>query len=366
MLSSFGLPPTHAASVLADVLQFVATRMEGVLGKRMVLAVVCGPRDGLGGCLPHGSGVVTCTSVPAMEAVARSVDGVVQVLQLVAADTSPSLPREDVDSEDADRILDEDTPPPAPRGSPPPPRAASPRPPSGWRQDSQHAQKASPLASTKLYHPAAPAPTPCRDVTPTAQEAGQPRGGDGGTTGAGGTPQSRLPVARAAPLPALIPWLTILPARLRLSVLIDGQMHPRPSPIGNTKAPYVIPAALVKKMKSDLMVHNAERAGGFGARLTEFVALCRHNVITRTGVKYTFENVTPDLVRGVNIKWSNSKKEASVTDPHLANTAHFRILNVFAAILLMLYVEDPAFMTILRHHKGGALIEDTEMTSKKN
>jgi len=366
VLSSFGLPPTHAASVLADVLQFVATQMEGVLGKRMVLAVVCGPRDGIGGYLLHGSGVVTCTSEPAMEAVARSVDGVVQALQLVATDTPPSLPREDVDSEEADRILDGDTPPPAPRGSPPPPRAASPPPPSGGRQDSRHAQNASPLASTTPYHPAAPAPTPRRDVTPTAQEAGQPRGGDGGTTGAGGSPHSGLPVARATPLPALIPWLTVLPERLRLSVLIDGKMQPPPPPIGNTKAPYVIPSALVKKVKSDLMAHNAERAGGFGARLTEFVPLYRHNVITRTGVKYTFENVTPDLVRGVNIKWYNNKKEVSVTDPRLANTALFRIPNVFAVVLLMLYVEDPAFMTILRHYKGGALIEDTETTSKKN
>jgi len=43
VLDFFGFSPTHSAAMLADVLQFVAAKMEKVLGERMVLAVVCGP-----------------------------------------------------------------------------------------------------------------------------------------------------------------------------------------------------------------------------------------------------------------------------------------------------------------------------------
>jgi len=103
--SSFGFPASHSASTLADVLQFVATMMEKLLEERMVLAVVCGPIEGIGSYKLHGPGVPTCSSTPAMDAVSRSVDGAEQAVQLVASANEPTGPRHIYELTDEDLFL---------------------------------------------------------------------------------------------------------------------------------------------------------------------------------------------------------------------------------------------------------------------
>lgn len=77
----------------------MAERISELNSQRMVLAVVCGPSTGFGGFMLHATGTSKCTSAPAMEAIARSVDAVVQALQLVAAanrdDEPPTLSDDD-------------------------------------------------------------------------------------------------------------------------------------------------------------------------------------------------------------------------------------------------------------------------------
>eukprot|EP00170_Pyropia_yezoensis_P005419 contig_22015_g5433 len=96
--------------MLADVVQFAAAKMEQVLGKRMVIGVLCGPREGIGGYVLHGTGVTSCTSPAAMDALSSSVDGVVQALQLVASSTDLAASLDVVNVGDVDMHLDEVAP----------------------------------------------------------------------------------------------------------------------------------------------------------------------------------------------------------------------------------------------------------------
>jgi len=107
VLASFGFPPTHSAVMLADILQFVTSKLEQANGQRIVLAVVCGPQEGIGGYLLHGTGVTTCTYSVAMEAVARGIVDAVQSMQLVvSASASAAQMRADELADDSS-LLDE-------------------------------------------------------------------------------------------------------------------------------------------------------------------------------------------------------------------------------------------------------------------
>lgn len=381
VFSSLGFPPTSSASALADVLQFVATKMESVLGRRMVLAVVCGPREGVGGYVLHGTGVAECTSDVALDAVASSVDGMVQALQVVAASTSPRpRPRND-GSADAS-LVDGHTParpepPPSPRPSKPaaptPLSASPPTPPARLPQASSAppapSSSAAPLAQPRPEAPPAGPPTvaPLGGLPPVAPST-LPGGAGGGSVSGGGQggaaalalrpplPRPRSP-APGSSFPVLIPWLTKLPPRLQLPSLVDGVTVDPPAA---TAREYVIPATIVKQVTDALTKHNTMRAGALGARLFEFMSLYLFNVAKRTGIRYTFENATPDVARGATVVWQKGKRGAKITEaePRFANNADFKVPRCLAVVLLMVHLNDTAFMSLLRHFQGGAVIGD--------
>lgn len=381
VFSSLGFPPTSSASALADVLQFVATKMESVLGRRMVLAVVCGPREGVGGYVLHGTGVAECTSDVALDAVASSVDGMVQALQVVAASTSPRpRPRND-GSADAS-LVDGRTParpepPPSPRpgkpAAPTPLSASPPTPPARLPQASSAppapSSSAAPLAQPRPEAPPAGPPTvaPLGGLPPVAPST-LPGGAGGGSVSGGGQggaaalalrpplPRPRSP-AQGSSFPVLIPWLTKLPPRLQLPSLVDGVTVDPPAA---TAREYIIPATIVKQVTDALTKHNTTRAGALGARLFEFMSLYLFNVAKRTGIRYTFENATPDVARGATVVWQKGKRGAKITEaePRFANNADFKVPRCLAVVLLMVHLNDTAFMSLLRHFQGGAVIGD--------
>jgi len=154
----------------------------------------------------------------------------------------------------------------------------------------------------------------------------------------------------------------MLPERLRLPVSVNGVMKDPPVAKAET---YEIPDEVSKEVIDTLMGHTKERGGGLGARVLEFITLYRLNVTTRTKVRYTFENATPDIARNATIKWKQGKTSKTVTDVRLTNSAGFRVPDNLGIILLMIFFQDPAFVAILRHHKGGEMVEEGQAGTNK-
>lgn len=372
VLASFGFSSQHSATMLADVVQFAAAKMEQVLGKRMVIGVLCGPREGIGGYVLHGTGVTSCTSPAAMDALSSSVDGVVQALQLVASSTDLAASLDVVNVGDVDMHLDEVAP--MRRAASPPPESGclsgARRHPSPSTMDASTTSRPEPSPAPVSRPPSQPAdgstPVPSASASePMAQPQGDRRRADGGSNRAD---RSALPPSAprrssspAVGLPALIPWLTKLPERVQITSEATGRLT---EPVADDRAPYHITDRVVKDVTDALAVQRKERGGDNKERLVELVALYRFNVIKRTRVQYTFEKCTPEVARGATIIWWKGKKKYEVKDPRFCNSASVRVIPILSIFLLMIHLRDPAFMAILRHYKGGALADESAAARK--
>ena len=157
--------------------------------------------------------------------------------------------------------------------------------------------------------------------------------------------------SQASRFPALIPWLTVLTERVRLSPVDASGSHVDP-PAADEKT-YTIPDAVVKEVMGVLMMH--DRGASVKDRLVEFFTIYRYNEHMMTGVKYTFENSTPEVARDATVYWWKGKKRKDATDPRLSNAAGIRVDRMSGILLLMVHLEDPAFLSLLRNYKGGAL-----------
>lgn len=366
VLASFGFSSQHSATMLADVVQFAAAKMEQVLGKRMVIGVLCGPREGIGGYMLHGTGVNSCASPAAMDALSSSVDSVVQALQLVASSSDLAASLDVVNVGDVDMPLDEVAP--MRRAASPPPEAGflsgARRHPSPSTMDASTTSRPQPSPAPLSRPPSQPAngSTPVSSV-PAGEPAAQPQ--DGGSNRAVRSalppPAPRRSSSPAVGLPALIPWLTKLPERIHITPEATGRS---PGAAADDRAPYHITDTVVKDVMDALTVQKKERGGGIKERLVELVALYRFNVIKRTRVQYTFEKCTPEVARGATIIWWKGKKKYAVKDPRFCNSASVRVLPILSIFMLMIHLKDPAFMAILRHYKGGALADESAAAGK--
>jgi len=153
-----------------------------------------------------------------------------------------------------------------------------------------------------------------------------------------------------------------MPARVHLPSLdANGTTTVPPSAQPRT---YQIPDKIVQVVTEALMTHKKTRGGSMKDRLMEFSAIYRYNVNKRTTIKYTFENTTPEVARDATICWWKGNKQIKAVNPRFSNTASARIDPILSIILLMVYLEDPAFLAVLHHYKGGAIVEETTTTRK--
>lgn len=342
VLASFGFSSQHSATMLADVVQFAAANMEQVLGKRIVIGVLCGPREGFGGYMLHGTEVNSCTSTAAMDALSSSVDGVVQALQLVASSSDLAVSLDVVNVGDVDMPLDEVAPmryavsPPPESGCWSGPR----RHPSPSTLDASASSRPQPspaLLSCPLSQPADGStrflPMPASE--PSAQPLEDRRRGDGGSNRAVGSalPPSapRRSSSPAVGLPALISWLTELPERVHITSEATGRS---PEAVADDRAPYHITDTVVKEFLDALTVQMKKRGGGFEERLVALVALYRFNVIKRTRVQYTLEKSLPEVARGATMICWKGKKKHEMNDPRFCNSASVRV-NPFLSIFML-------------------------------
>lgn len=356
VFTSLGFPPDHNVSVLADVLQGVAEKISALNEQRMVLAVVCGPLTGLGGFLLHGTGAAQCTSDPAMEAIARSCNGVVQALQLVATadQVAEPPPLKDDDLLPGDTFFSRSSPPLAPGLIDPDRR------PGGARlattfSPSPYATPRTPApadgllraSGAELAARASPAVTVNRSGGSSV--SGRPHGG-AGSARPSPSPVGAIPASPLA-FPALIPWLTKLPERVKLPVSVNGVFKDLPEAKAKL---YKISDEVVQHMTGALKAPNVKRGSGMKKRFSEFMTLYSYNVKNRTSVISTFENITPEVARNATITWPRSKqsqKDETTFDPRITNSVTLRVAPNFSIILLMVQLKDPAFLSLLRHFK---------------
>ena len=220
----------------------------------------------------HGTDVEGCTSAPAMDAAARSVGGVIQALQLVAAAKGPiaSLPTEETtDNNDGrqDRLVDlhASSAPPAPDRPCNGPGFIGARPTSTSHATCPGARRAQSLPLSARGGLGS-GQTLGSSSTATPPPPGRGPGSvDGATSAVGG---GRLPSATirsqspspstTSAFPALIPWLTIMPERVHPPSLdANGTTTVPPS-----AQPRTVPNSRQDRSKRDGGAHDAQEDTG--------------------------------------------------------------------------------------------------------